>query len=136
MTDIVRPEGDSSMVDECGDALRHRARLATVECDAALDNRLPDVCVGCGLAGKITGVEFVERGVHLVDVEDGERSNTSLRVDFGDAQQFAVVGVGPWFSTEVKGADESEALAAGGEDFRGHRRRPHVSGRLYFREHR
>ena len=58
-----------------------RGKFVPVECGVRLCNNGPGVRVGGGLAGKVSGIEFCEGGVDVVELEHDDCRNSVVVVD-------------------------------------------------------
>ena len=78
----------------------------------------PCVRVGGGFAGEVSGVEFREGGVDVVEVEHDERRDPVVGVDLDDAEHLGVERLGPLVAARQADTTEGEALPAGRNDGR------------------
>src|SRR6516162_11526577 len=91
---------------------RRRQHLAPVERGEGPRNDRPHVRVGGRFAGEVSGVEFLEGGVDLVDVEQDAGRELAFGVDFDEAEHLTTERLGPPVSTREKETTEGEALSA------------------------
>ena len=80
-----RPERDASMIGKRKPP-KHRPRLVTIELPHRVHYGLQDVCVGGRFAGEVSGVELGDGGVEVVELEQDDRRDLIVGVDFDDAQ--------------------------------------------------
>ena len=95
-----------------------RRELVPVERGVALRDDRPRVRVGGRFAGEVSGVEFGEGGVDVVEVERDARRDPLVGVDLDDAEHLGVERLGPLVSAREARTTEHEALAAGRDDGR------------------
>ena len=74
--------------------------------------------VGGRFAGEVSGVELLEGGVDVVEVERDACHDPLVGVDLDDAEHLGVERLGPWSRPEKRIRLEGEALAAGRNDGR------------------
>ncbi len=62
----------------------------------------PRVRVGGRFAGEVSGVELLEGGVDVVEVEHDARDDPLVGVDLDDAEHLGVERLGPWSRPEKR----------------------------------
>src|SRR6516164_4056988 len=72
----------------------------------------PRVRVGGGFAREVSGIEFANGGVEVVEVERDYRDDPLVGVDLDDAEQLAMKCLGPLVSFREACTTEDEALPA------------------------
>jgi hypothetical protein len=82
-------------------------------------------------AREVPGIEFLEGGVDVVDLEHDERRDLVVGVDLDNVEQFGEEGLGALIPGRETGMDEDEGLAAGGDDGLRYVRYAHVGGRSH-----
>ena len=72
--------------------------------------------LGGGFAGEVLGIELLEGGVDVVDVEREERRDPVVGVDLENVEHISVERLGPLVAGRETGMNEDEPLAAGRND--------------------
>ncbi len=65
----------------------------------------PCVRVGGRFAGEVSGIEFLEGGVDVVEVERDVRRDPVVGVDLDDAERVGMEGLGPLIPARRRGYD-------------------------------
>ena len=73
-------------------------------------------CVGCRLAGDVSGVELRDGGVEVVDVEHDNRRHPLVGIDLDDCEHLDAERVGPLVASRKSVMSQGEALCACRDD--------------------
>ena len=92
-----------------------RRKFVPVERGVHLRDDRPRVRVGSRLAGEVPGVEFLEGGVDVVEVERDGGDDPVVGVDLDDGEHLGGDLPGPVPRIEERNANEGEALARGSQ---------------------
>ena len=75
----------------------------------------PRVRVGGRFAGEVPGVEFLEGGVDVVEVEHDDRHDPLVGVDLDDHEHLDAERLGPLVAARKSDTSEGEALSRGSQ---------------------
>ena len=95
---------------------RRRGEFAPVERGVGPRDDRPRVRVGGRFAGEVPGIELLEGGVDVVEVEHDARRDPVVGVDLDDAEHLGVERLGPLVAAREADTTEGEALPAGRND--------------------
>src|SRR5690349_20204999 len=111
-------EGDPSSVVDTYEIRCGRGCLKPVERCVAIGNDRPRVRMSGGFTGKVSGVEFLEGCVEILQVEADTRHEPVVRVRFDDSEHLEVESLRSSAATRYPGSAECEAVAARRDDCR------------------
>ena len=84
---------------------RRRGKFVPVECGVGPRDDRPRMRVGGRFAGEVSGVELLEGGVDVVEVERDSGHDPVVGVDLDDAEHLGVERLGPLIPARDSGYD-------------------------------
>ena len=113
---VAGRERDPAPVVDVHPVRRRRGKFVPVERGVGPRDDRPRVRVRGRFAGEVPGVEFLEGGVDVVEVERDSRRDPVVGVDLDDAERLGVERLGPLIPTGGADTTESKTLPAGRND--------------------